>query len=159
MDITAWAGRLKILRVCQCCFHRQGKKETETEIKGGRRVKWQQGRNGVEERKAIKGKRTFEFSTEVNKKLKSFWCDVYSGKWGSALYSQLFLPSSYYPEDGSCLFLQEGGARVRSLKLRIQEGKWNYANMECNILRWFKDGYISNSWGKTGMWTMPKNVE
>jgi hypothetical protein len=109
--------------VCQCCFHRQGKKETETEIKRRRSVKWQQRRNGVEERKAIKGKRTFEFSTEVNKKLQFFGCDVYSGKWGSALYSQLFLPSSYYLEAGSCLFLQQVGARVRSLKLRIQEGK------------------------------------
>jgi hypothetical protein len=104
-------------------FPQTGKKETETEIKRGRRVKWQQGIHGVEERKAIKEKRTFEFSTEVNKKLQSFRCDVYSGKWGSALYSQLFLPSSYYPEDGSCLFLQQVGARVRSLKLRIQEGK------------------------------------
>jgi hypothetical protein len=92
-------------------------------------------KNGVEERKAIKRKRTFQFSTEVNKKLQSLGCDVHSGKWGSAFYSQLFLPSSDYPEDGSCWFFQKVGARVRSQKLRIQEGKCNSENMECNTLR------------------------
>jgi len=45
---------------------------------------------------------------------------------GSGFYSQLFHPSSDYPEDGSRFFLQQVGARVRSLKLRIQEGKWIY---------------------------------
>jgi len=43
---------------------------------------------------------------------------------GISFLSQLFLPSSDYPENGSCLFLQQVG--VRSLKLRIQERKWNY---------------------------------
>ena len=41
-------------------------------------------KNGVEEREALNGKRTLEFFTDVNKKLKSSGCDEYSGKWGSA---------------------------------------------------------------------------
>jgi hypothetical protein len=69
--------------VCKSCYHSEGAIETETEIKKGRRVKLQKERNGVEERKVIKGKRTFEFSTKVNKKLQSLGCDAYSGKWGS----------------------------------------------------------------------------
>jgi hypothetical protein len=62
--------------------NRDGNKERK-KGKNDSKKKWSQVEKGIEMEK-----KTFEFFTEVNKKLRSLGCDVaYSGKWVSAFYS------------------------------------------------------------------------